>query len=180
MAPSAAPPARPTRRARRRLGVAAAAALAWACVPSAGPFRLAAAHGRVVDAESGAPVAGAEVIEWYRGAGAFAGPQPVYHARWATSDSDGRFAFGATCAPSPRMWLLKTYGPDYSVYHPRYGLQHGARREGDSLVLAASLARAEQARADLAPICRGERDDPGARHLAGLACPPSAPRRPSR
>jgi hypothetical protein len=76
------------------------------------------------------------------------------------------------------MWLLKTYGPDYSFYHPSYGLQHGARGEGDTLVLRGSLARAEQARADLAPICRGERDDPGARHLAAIACPPAPPRRP--
>lgn len=141
------------------------------CLPSPGPFVLAAVEGRVVDEDSGEPIGGAEVIEWWRGAGT-SDVAPHYHARWATTDAEGRFALPRELAPSLRMWLLRTYGPDYSFYHPFYGLEHGARATPDGdLVLRGSTRRAEQRRQNLIPICRGERDDPGARHLAEIACP---------
>lgn len=168
---------RDARHAARLLSAAALAFCALACVPGLGPVRLAAVEGRVVDARTGAPLAGAEVVEWWRGAGRFAGPQPVQHARWATSDAQGRFALAGSTAWSPRMWLLRTYGPSYSVYHADYGLQHaGLQPEAEILTLRIDRVAAAQGAAELAAICRGELGDAGARRLRALACPP----RPTR
>lgn len=140
------------------------------CLPSPGPFVLEAVTGRVIDEDSGAPIAGAEVIEWWRGAGA-SDVAPHYFARWASTGADGRFALPRRLSPSPRMWFLRTYGPSYSFYHPDYGLEHGARAQAEGgLALRGSTRRAAQRRENLAPICRGERDDPGARHLREIAC----------
>ncbi|MEM7411989.1 MAG: carboxypeptidase-like regulatory domain-containing protein [Myxococcota bacterium] len=160
------------------------AALAFpGCVVDLGPFSLSASEGRVVDADSGAPIAGAEVFEWHRGVGSSDAAQPVYVARWTTTDADGRFTLPQRCAPSARMWIWKTYPPDYAFYHPDYGLQRGARQavgaaERDAgWQLLGSRARSEAARRDLAPYCRGEYDDAGARHLAAIACDAEQPRR---
>jgi hypothetical protein len=138
---------------------------------------LPAVEGRVVDADTGEPVAFAEVFEWWHGAGRMGGPQPVLHARWTTADEAGRFGFDRDFVASLRLWFLKAYGPSYSFFAPRYGLQHGPVPGEGELVLRAFLGRAPQAIADLDPICRGERDDPGARHLAAIACGPR-PQRP--
>jgi len=140
------------------------------CLPSPGPFRLEAVDGRVVDLDSGAPVSGAEIVESYRGATLPGASQPVYHARWTTSDADGRFHFAAAMSPSPRMWALETYDPVYVFFHPRYGLQRGRAAENGDVLLRASLARKEQAFADLRPFCRGELDDPGSRRIAEVGC----------
>ena len=111
-------------RARRGLLATLCAALAR-CVPSPGPFVVGAVEGRVVDEDSGAPIAGAEVIEWWHGAGV-GGPAPHYHARWTRTDADGRFALPRECAPSARMWLLRTYGPTAELERPL----HPAPRRG--------------------------------------------------
>lgn len=156
-------------------------ALGWGaggCLPSPGPFVLDAVEGVVIDADSGAPLAGAEVIEWYRGAGT-SDVAPHYYARWATTDASGRFVLPRALSPSPRMWLLRTYGPSYSFYHPAYGLEHaGERPPTGRMVMRGSKQVAAQRLANLDPICRGERDDPGARHLAAIACDRSVGRRP--
>ncbi|MDX1648561.1 MAG: hypothetical protein R3263_01785 [Myxococcota bacterium] len=164
----------------RRATLVLLALAATACVPSPGPFRLAAASGRVVDADTGAPVPDALVLEWYRGGGLSDAARPVYHSRWTWADADGRFAFGDGVAPSPRMWLLKTYGPSYDVYHPAYGLVRGPTAPEGSVVLRASRGRAQAARGDLAPFCRGEREGRAARKLVEVACPPRPERPPDR
>ena len=156
--------------ASRRAALAAALLLCGGCLPSPGPFALEAVAGGVVDEDTGAPIAGAEVIQWYRGAGR-GGPRPVYHARWTTSDASGAFALPRAASPSPRMWLLRTYGPTYSFYHPDYGLEHaGEKPPQGEMVLRGSRSRAEMRLANLDPICRGEHDDAGSRHLAEIAC----------
>jgi hypothetical protein len=117
------------------------------------------------------------VIEWWHGAGR-GGPQPTYHARFATSDAEGRFAFPRACAPSPRMWLLRTYGPSYGFFHPEYGLvRAGEPAPGQTPVLEGSREEAELRRADLAPVCAPRPDERWQRELAEIACPPR-PRRP--
>jgi hypothetical protein len=154
-----------------------AAALLAACVPGPGALVLGAAEGRVVDRDGGAPVEGATVIEWWRGAGRGGGPQPTYHARFATSDAGGRFAFPRAFAPSPRMWLLKVYGPSYGFFHPDYGLVRGGERaEGAALELSGSRADAELRRADLQPVCAPRPAERWQRELARVACP-ARPRR---
>lgn len=148
----------------------AALVLGAACVPSFGPFRLPAVEGMVADLESGEPIPGAEVFEWHRGAGLPGASQPVYHVRWTTTDTDGRFAFSEKLAPSPRMWALRTYDAKYDFFHPSYGLQRGGKADHGAMTLRGSLTRAAQSLRDVAPYCRGEHDDEGARHLAELAC----------
>ena len=148
------------------------------CVPGLGPFVLEAAAGRVVDEDEGAPIVGATVVEWHRGAGT-GDTQPVQHARWTTTDAEGAFALPREMSPSLRMWLLRTYPPVYSFYHPDYGLEHGGGKpEQGELVLRGSRRRAAIRRANLDPICRGERDDAGSRHLATIACEGRVPRAP--
>lgn len=148
-----------------------------ACVPGPGVLVLGAASGRVLDRESGTPIEGATVIEWWRGAGRMGAPQPTYHARFATSDAGGRFAFPRALARSPRMWLLRVYGPSYGFFHPRYGLVRGGEpAEGAAPELSGSLAEAELRRADLAPVCAPRPAERWQRELARVACPPR-PRR---
>jgi len=162
----------------RSTWLAALAGMLLACVPGPGPFVLPAAEGRVIERESGAPIAGATVIEWWHGAGRGGGPQPTYHARFATSDASGRFGFPRALAPSPRMWLLRTYGPSYGFFHPDYGLvRTGEPPPGQTPVLRGSRQEAELRRADLAPVCAPRPDERWQRELAPIACPPR-PRRP--
>jgi hypothetical protein len=164
-----------TSRAFRRLCLAVAGALVAGCVPSLGRCVLEAASGRVVDRDTGEPIAGAEVVEWIRGAGRMGGPQPELHARFATSDAEGRFAFERAFAPGPRLWFSKNYGPSYSFYHPSYGLIHGGEPgSAAQIVLRGSLRDSAARLADLPPYCRGEHPGAGARHLAAVACPPEA------
>ncbi len=152
----------------------AALLAALACVPGPGAFALDAVRGRVVDRDTGEPIRGAEVIEWYHGAGSMGGPQPVYHARWTRSDAEGRFALERAFATSPRMWLLETYGPSYSFFHPSYGLIRSGASPGPvqgELELGGSLRDSASRWLDLAPYCHGEPGDAGARHLREVACP---------
>jgi hypothetical protein len=159
---------------RPRGALALAASLAFAaCVPGPGVLVMSAREGRVVDRETGAPIAGATVIEWWRGAGRGGGPQPTYHARFTESDADGRFGFPRAVAPSPRMWLLRTYGPSYGFFHPGYGLVRGGEAApGDAIALSGSREEAELRRADLAPVCAPAPRERWQRELARIACPP--------
>jgi hypothetical protein len=162
-----------------RTAIGLLAASLAGCLPGPGAIVLAPAAGRVSDRDTQAPIAGAQVIEWWRGAGRGGGPQPTYHARFATSDAEGRFAFPRALAPSPRMWLLRTYPPTFGFYHPRYGLVRGGEApEGGEVALAGSLAEAELRLADLAPVCAPEPKERWQRELARSACPTHAPRRP--
>lgn len=147
-----------------------------ACVPGPGPCRLDAAQGRVVDRDTGEPIPGALVIEWWRGAGRMGGPQPVYHARFAETDAAGRFAFERAYAPSVRMWTLRTYGPSYGYYHASYGLVRGADgpAAGGEIALAGSLRDSAARFAEIEPLCGGRADDDWERALARAACPLAA------
>jgi hypothetical protein len=160
------------------MGVAAgllSCLLSLACVPSAGPFRLAAAQGRVVDVSSGAAVPRAEVFQWYRGARGASDAHPTYHARFTRADESGRFAFPAELVTSPRIWLLRTEGPSWGVYAEAYGFQRPRPvAEGDDTLLRLSPADAAARRASLAPFCDRRSDDAASRRLAALACDPLA------
>lgn len=163
------------RRVNRLASLALLAVLA--CLPSPGPFTLDAVRGQVRTKEAGEAVAGAVVVQVFRGAATPGATQPVYHSRWTVSDDEGRFAFPEASAPSLRMWLLETYAPTYELYHEAYGLQRDRDREGEELVLRISADRAAQAQDDLAAYCREGRDDPGALEIATRACR-ARPRRP--
>lgn len=141
------------------------------CRPSNGPFVLGEVRGRVLDLETGEPIAGAEVIEWYVGGGPSDGARPVHHARWATTDPEGDFVLTESRA-SLRMLAGLSYGPRFAMVHPEYGLQRQAREERDHWILEGDRRRVEQAREDLRPYCRGERQDAGAQRIREVACPP--------
>lgn len=139
------------------------------CVPSSTPFVLEAVRGSVVDLETGEPIAGAEVVEWYFGGGPSDGARPVHHARWATSDRDGAFVLAESRA-SAHMIAGSSYGPKFAFVHADYGLQRQAREIDGRWVLQGDKRRAKQAHQDLQPYCRGERDDAGARRIREVAC----------
>jgi hypothetical protein len=107
------------------------------------------------------------VVEWYRHAApGGADVRRVAHSRLTQCDAAGRFSFRARLAPGPALWLRRSYGPSYSVYHPDYGLQHA--KAGPDLPLDRS--RAAVAHDDLAAFCRRPGDDDGAQALAERAC----------
>jgi len=162
--------------------------LSSSCAPSPGPFRLAAAQGRVVDVASGTPVPRAEVFQWYRGQRGASDAHPVYHARFTQADGGGRFAFPAETVTSPRIWLLRTEGPSWGVYAEAYGFQRprplaSDAASGDDAAMATRRdtllrlvpADAAARRASVAPFCDRRPDDPGGRRLAALACGPRDP-----
>ncbi|MEZ4217715.1 MAG: hypothetical protein R3E88_14620 [Myxococcota bacterium] len=169
--------ARAARFAPSPFAVALCACAHFACAPGAGGVRLDELRGRAVDLETGAPIAGALVVEWYVGGGVGDGARPVHHARWTTTAADGSFALAAEAA-DPWTALGASYGPELALVHPDYGLQRQARREGERWRLEGDARRAEAARRDLDPYCRGERDDEGARRIRAFACPPR-PERPA-
>jgi hypothetical protein len=155
-----------------------ASALA-ACVPGAGPCVLPSVRGRVLERATEAPIAGAVVFERWRGAGRMGGPQPTYHARFARSDAEGRFALERGLAPSPRMWVLRTYEPSYGFAHPHYGLVYTGEAdpgEGGDLLLRGSEADAAVRRGDLASLCETAPSDGFERELAREVCPERAAR----
>jgi len=154
--------------------------LATTAVPaSAVTLFLDAARGRVVDEDTGEPIPDARVIQWWHGAGAMGEPAPSLHARLAVSDERGRFAFERALAPSPWMWVSRTYGPTYGFYHPSYGLETGTPRRVETpgahepaLVLQGSLRRSHLRLAEVRAYCHGRREgDAAAPRLREIACP---------
>jgi hypothetical protein len=158
-----------------RRSVAIALLVLAGCVPGRGPFVLPTVEGRLVDRDSRAPIAGAEIVQVYRGAGTAGAEQPVVLSRWTQTDPEGSFFFASETS-GPRMWFLKTYGPRYDFYHPAYGLVRGPSTDASQVLLEGSLDQAEQRRMDLQVFCSSKADDPGSRHLRTVACPQRAPR----
>jgi len=152
------------------LALVLAPAAAWA-----GPFVLPAAQGRVVDEDTGEPLAGALVVEWWQGGGRFGEPQHGVHARFAETGPDGRFALPRRLA-GPRLWLSSVDGPVYGFLHPSYGLVRESPRalpgDADGLLLAGSLRRSHLRLDELRPYCFGRREeDAAARRIVETACP---------
>ena len=79
---------------------------------------LPAVRGRVVDRETGAPIAGAIVVELWREAGWMGEPARAESARFATSDAAGRFEL------APERGAPGSNPPVYMFAHRDYGLVH--------------------------------------------------------
>jgi hypothetical protein len=81
-------------------------------------------RGRVVDRETGASVAGAEVFAvWFH---VTVGSERAVFAQWATSDADGGFVIPSRVAIRAGLPLpLESSGgpPRLAVYHPEFALQ---------------------------------------------------------
>jgi hypothetical protein len=139
------------------------------CVSGGARCALPAAQGRVVDRETQAPIAGALVVEEWRGGGPSDAPR-VLHARFATTDAAGRFAFAAERAPSLGFALRGARGPHHAFVHADYGFVRGdeAGRAGE-LVLDASRGDAA-AGAALAALCETAPTGAWQREIAKRAC----------
>ncbi len=132
-----------------------------------GRLGLPAAEGRVEDRATGAAIADALVVESYRwGAPGGADVRRIAASRATRTDPAGRFHFAARSLTGPSLWLRRSYGPSYTIFHPDYGLQ---RSRGDG-ALRLDRARRDAARADLMAFCRDPGDDPGSVALADAAC----------
>ncbi len=164
---------------RRALVAGVLVLLVPSCAPALGPFALAAAEGVAVDRETGEPIRGAWVVQWYLGASVPGAARPERAARFARTEADGAFRFEAETA-GPSLWLRRADGPSYSLYHPSYGVVH-TRIEppGRPLRLEASLRDSALRLADLQPFCSGAREGEGAARLAGLACGEAASASPA-
>jgi hypothetical protein len=142
---------------------------------AAGPFRLDDVGGSVVDEDTGEPIAGALVVEWWKGRGRLGAPAPAVHARFATSDAAGRFVLAGGLTP-PRLWLAHVHGPVHGFVHPSYGLETASPRElpgeSDALLLQGSLRRSHLRLAALREYCTGRHDEEaGAERIVAAACP---------
>lgn len=149
-----------------------AAALVVSCVSGRGRCALPAVEGQVLERETGAPIAGALVVEqWRAGAVPSDAPSTLY-ARYATSDARGRFAFAAARAPGLRFALAASR-PSYAFVHPRYGfVRAGEPPATGEVVLEGSRADVASQRA-LAALCEVAPRDDWERELARRACPRS-------
>lgn len=99
----------------RRLAVALALCLCGASCS------LPAVRGRVVDRETRAPIAGALVVEEWRGGAVPSDAPSLVFVRFATTAEDGGFAFESTSAPGLGFTLRGARGPIYSFSHLDYG-----------------------------------------------------------
>jgi hypothetical protein len=99
----------------------AAGLLVLSCASGGGRCALPAVEGRIVDRATRAPIAGALVVEEWRGGGGSDAASPHY-ARFATSDAGGRFALPAARAPGLGFAWRAGRAPLYAFVHADYGL----------------------------------------------------------
>jgi hypothetical protein len=88
-----------------------------------GPIWARAIEGQVTDAETGQPVAGAHVFASYVCSSSLDPSHENYAFRWATTDSEGRFAISGR--PATRFWAIgciSRWNPDVAVLDRRYGI----------------------------------------------------------
>jgi len=118
------------RRSRtRRLGCSGLLLLLFAF----GPYWTCGSHGRVVDAATGEPVAGAMVVTFYQTAGGGEwGLLPGHDLgyRWTRTDEDGAFRFYPRPLAGCGLWRPIAEGPYLHVIHPNYGKVHFRSHEG--------------------------------------------------
>jgi len=110
----------PKRRWRRRLRYAGLGYLAFYFVTcDMGPIWAPRIEGRVVDARTGEPVAGAGVFSGYTYQSRY-----EWDVRWTTTDASGRFAIPGHFAVlfGRFTFLADVDGPHVSVMHPAYGI----------------------------------------------------------
>jgi hypothetical protein len=119
----------------------------------------------VVDRDTGAPIAGALVVEeWRTGATVPTDAPPVAHARFATSDAAGRFRFeaessGLRCAARERR--------SYAFAHPDYGLVRAGEAEPGTLSGSRNDSASQRA---LDALCETAPSGAWQREIATRAC----------
>lgn len=166
------PRARPVRSRAHRLALVVVLVSALAACSADGP---ASAGGRVVgsarDADTGEAIAEAWIFEVHRDPGSGADVLRVDRMRTARTDDRGAFSFEAE---SPGLGLGRRYAPIYHFFHPSYGLLRVRVDDARGRVeIRPSLRDAHLRLADAFAFCRAGDDDPLAKAMRALACPPA-------
>jgi hypothetical protein len=147
-------------------------AVAWACLAALAlgvvACELAAVRGRVVDRDTGAPIAGAIVVELWREAGWMGEPARAERARFATSDAAGRFEL----APEGGDLFGGDPPPVYVFAHRDYGLVHAGEVDPVDGAIELRGARGEVTPSqNLALLCESPPREDWERELALRLCP---------
>ena len=147
-------------------------AVAWACLAAfalgAAACELPAVRGRVVDRETGAPIAGAIVVELWREAGFLGEPARAESARYGTSDAAGRFEL----APGRGALFGGDPPPVYVFAHRDYGLVHAGEVNAVDGAIELRGARGEVTPSqNLAALCASPPREDWERELARRLCP---------
>jgi hypothetical protein len=153
---------------RRFPPLAAAALLLLSCVSGRGPCSLPAVAGRVVDRDTGAPIAGALVVEESRGGAVPSDAPPVSHARFATSDAEGRFAFDAAAAPG--LGCASRGRRSYAFVHPDYGLVRGGEAASAHEIALGGSRNDSASQSALGALCEIAPSGAWEREIAKRAC----------
>jgi len=133
--------------------------------------RLEAREGRVVDRDTRAGVAGADVYQVYRGRGVAGEPRPVYALRWTSAGPEGRFAFDEALSGEPRSWVLETDDAEYGFYHEDYGLVRSGRPSATGAVsLEGPRLDPARRRAEELSLCGSRPPDEIAAEVARSHC----------
>jgi len=161
----------PRRHLSTALLVTVSFAATVACTPGSGAIRLAARSGTVVDQESRAGIAEADVFQVYWGRGVAGEPRPAYALRWTTTDARGAFAFDEELSSEPRSWVLETDEAEYGFFHPDYGLTRRGRGDADApLVLEGTRLDEARRRAEELNLCGSRPADEVLAALSRMRC----------
>ena len=158
----------PPRARHTALAVLIAGLVVW----TASSCVLPAVHGRVLDHDTLAPIAGVRVIEQRRSARALSDVAATLHARVTTTDGEGRFAFPSEASTSVQVALRGGLAPSYVLVHPRYGLIRSGDQEPTDAELAFEMSLSDvTAQQSLASLCESPPREDWERELAVEICP---------
>lgn len=133
-----------------------------------GACELPPREGRVIDRETSAPVAGAQVIELWQAGRALSDVAATRHVRRSTTDAEGRFILGAERSMRTTQ-AART--PGYVIAHPSYGVvRFGEPRAADSTLEFAISRDDVAARNALAALCESPPREDWERDLAASLC----------
>ncbi|MGB0620547.1 MAG: hypothetical protein ACPGVZ_13875 [Myxococcota bacterium] len=131
-----------------------------------------AAEGRVVDANTGEPIAGVWVFEAVPAERLAADVRRFGRVREQQTDEDGRFRF----EPVGRGFLERLFSepkpPRYHVYHESYGFVWGRAEAGR---IEISLFNSNPQYQDALLFCTSKEEDLLRERVRSLHCPPARP-----
>lgn len=132
---------------------------------------LPAVHGRVVDRETHAPIAGVRVVEQRRGARSLSDVAVTLHARVTSTDAAGRFSFPGETPAGAQVAIGGSRAPVYVLAHPRYGLVRTDERATTEAELAFEMSLSDvTAQQSLAALCASPPREDWERELAAAIC----------
>ena len=176
-------PRRCTRLARRARPIVAFGLGLVAATIAAAPGRADAnadgraaggVRGRIVDADTGAPVVDALVFEAETSGRGAADVRRFRAVHRTTTDASGTFAFPPR--RRPRFAFLRPARPlRYLAYHPDYGLVRMRAPETDAIPVRVGLRDAHLRQAEARALCGSTSTDAFHATLRARVCPPARP-----